>query len=142
MARQTKKATNNIVKPETKAAAAKTTVEVKAADTAVKAEAVKEVPEVKAAEPEVKAVEKKEPAKKAAVKKTTVKAELKVETVLQFAGKEVTEQDVLKKVKEVWTKELKKKVGDMKSVNIYLKPEDFAAYYVVNNGEAEGKIEL
>ena len=60
---------------------------------------------------------------------------------LQFAGKEYTEKEIFQKVKDVWTKELKNKVGDMKSVQIYLKPEESAAYYVVN-GDTTGKIEL
>ena len=35
----------------------------------------------------------------------------------------------------------KNKVGDMKDVKIYLKPEESAAYYVVN-GDTTGKIDL
>ena len=60
---------------------------------------------------------------------------------LQFSGKEYTEKEILKKVKDVWTKDLKNKVGDMKDVKIYLKPEESAAYYVVN-GDTTGKIDL
>ena len=95
--------------------------------------------------PEVKAEEKKAPAKKTAAKKTaaktTKKADLKTEFFLQFSGKEYTEKEILKKVKDVWTKDLKNKVGDMKDVKIYLKPEESAAYYVVN-GDTTGKIDL
>lgn len=60
---------------------------------------------------------------------------------LQFAGKEYTEKEILQKVKDIWTKVLKNKVGDMKDVKIYLKPEESAAYYVVN-GDTTGKVEL
>ena len=87
---------------------------------------------------------KKAAEKKTAAKKTTAakkKAELKTELFLQFAGKEFTEKDILQKVKDVWTKTLKNKVGDMKDVKIYLKPEESAAYYVIN-GETTGKVEL
>ena len=94
--------------------------------------------------PEVQAEEVKETVKKAAKKtatKTTKKAELKTEFFLQFSGKEYTEKEILKKVKDVWTKDLKNKVGDMKDVKIYLKPEESAAYYVVN-GDTTGKIDL
>ncbi len=42
---------------------------------------------------------------------------------LQFAGKEYTEKEILQKVKEIWTKNLKRKVGEMKDVKIYLKPK-------------------
>lgn len=79
----------------------------------------------------------KAPAKKAPVKKAVVK-----ETVyLQYLGKEINQDDIMKQVKEIWTKELKNKVADMKSVTLYLKPEENAAYYVVND-EVTGKINL
>lgn len=83
----------------------------------------------------------KKAVKKAAPKKTTKKAATKVEYFLQFGGKEFTDKDIYQEVKNVWTKELKNKVGDMKSVQIYLKPEEDAAYYVIN-GETTGKIDL
>lgn len=60
---------------------------------------------------------------------------------LQFAGKEYAEKEILQMVKNVWTKELRNKVGDMKEVQIYLKPEESAAYYVINK-ETTGKIVL
>ncbi len=89
-----------------------------------------------------KAPAKKAPAKKPAAKKTTAKkAELKTEMFLQFAGKEYTEKEILQKVKDIWTKVLKNKVGDMKDVKIYLKPEESAAYYVIN-GDTTGKVDL
>ena len=80
--------------------------------------------------------------KKAPAKKTTAKkAEVKTEMFLQFAGKEYTEKEIFQKVKDVWTKVLKNKVGDLKDVKIYLKPEDSAAYYVIN-GDTTGRVEL
>lgn len=79
--------------------------------------------------------------KKTAAKKTTKKAELKTEFCLQFGEKEYTDKEVLKLVKAVWTKEMKRKVADMKKVQIYLKPEESAAYFVIN-GEVTGKVEL
>lgn len=83
------------------------------------------------------AKEEKAPAKKTAAKK----AEVKTEMFLQFAGKEYTEKEIFQKVKDVWTKVLKNKVGDLKDVKIYLKPEDSAAYYVIN-GDTTGRVEL
>ena len=59
---------------------------------------------------------------------------------LQFAGKEYSEKELMKKVKEVWTKELKHKVGELKDVKLYLKPEESAAYYVINK-DTTGRIE-
>lgn len=91
---------------------------------------------------EEKAPAKKTAAKKAPAKKTTAKkAEVKTEMFLQFAGKEYTEKEIFQKVKDVWTKVLKNKVGDLKDVKIYLKPEDSAAYYVIN-GDTTGRVEL
>ena len=88
-----------------------------------------------------KTTEKKSAEKKTATKKSSAKAEVKTEMFLQFDGKEFTEKEIFQKVKEVWTKVLKNKVGDMKEVKIYLKPEESAAYYVVND-DTSGKIEL
>ena len=97
--------------------------------------------------PEEKAAEKKAPAKKTAAKKTAAKkapakkAELKTEMYLQFYGKEYSDKEILQKVKEIWTKVLKNKVGDMKDVKIYLKPEESKAYYVIN-GDTTGDVNL
>ena len=118
-------------KPEVQAEEVKETVKKAAKKVAAKAEDT--------AEKAVKTV-KKAAAKKTAAK-TTKKADLKTEFFLQFSGKEYTEKEILKKVKDVWTKDLKNKVGDMKDVKIYLKPEESAAYYVVN-GDTTGKIDL
>lgn len=85
------------------------------------------------AKAEVKAAEKA-PAKKTAVKKTQ-------EIYVQYAGKEVLDKDLMDRVKEIWTKELGNKVKDMVNVQVYVKPEENAAYYVIN-GEVSGSIEL
>ena len=130
----TTKAETATVKAEKKETAAAKAIETKK-DTAKKVAAKAE----DTAEKAVKTV-KKAAAKKTATK-TTKKAELKTEFFLQFSGKEYTEKEILKKVKDVWTKDLKNKVGDMKDVKIYLKPEESAAYYVVN-GDTTGKIDL
>lgn len=103
-----------------------------------KAAVLVETPETE----EKKPAAKKAPAKKAATKKAPAKkAEMKTEIFLQFSGKEYTEKEILQKVKEIWTKDLKNKVGDMKSVKLYLKPEENAAYFVVNN-DVTGKVDL
>ena len=87
--------------------------------------------------PEKKTRARKTSAKTAATTKTPAKCEL----YLQFAGKEYSEKELMKKVKEVWTKELKHKVGELKDVKLYLKPEESAAYYVINK-DTTGRIEL
>lgn len=110
------------------------TVEVEAAETkAVKAEVKAEAP--KAEEP------KKETAKKTPAKRTTAK-DIKTSVVVQFAGKEVAEKDLIAAVKKAYTKK-GNKVGDIKTIEIYVKPEESAAYYVVNGvGADDYKIEL
>lgn len=90
----------------------------------------------------------KKAATKTAAKKTTAtkktaakKAEIKTEMFLQFAGKEYSQEEIIQKVKDIWTYDLGKNVDDIKDVQLYLKPEESAAYYVVN-GEESGKVIL
>ena len=39
----------------------------------------------------------------------------------------------MKIAKDVWKFDLKKKVGDLKSVELYVKPEENICYYVMND---------
>ena len=124
------KTTDAAVKPavlkteETKAEAVKT----EAPAAAVKEEAKKE--EVKKAAPAKKAEEKKAaPAKKTAPAK---KAEVKAEVHVQFADKSYSQEDLVKIAKDVWKYDLKQKAGDLVSVELYVKPEESKAYYVMN----------
>ena len=81
-------------------------------------------------------------AKKATTKKAAAKkAEIKTEMYLQFAGKEYSQEEILQKVKDIWTYDLNQNVDDIKDVQLYLKPEESAAYYVVNGVES-GKVIL
>lgn len=135
------KTTDAAVKPavlkteETKAEAVKT----EAPAAAVKEEAKKE--EVKKAAPAKKAEEKKaEPAKKAEEKKAAPakktapakKAEVKAEVHVQFADKSYSQEDLVKIAKDVWKYDLKQKAGNLVSVELYVKPEESKAYYVMN----------
>ena len=124
---------------ETKTVKAAETKTVKAAETkTVKAEAKAEAPKAEAKKAEEP---KKETAKKAPAKRTTAK-DIKASVVVQFAGKEVTEKDLIAAVKKAYTKK-GNKVGDIKTIEIYVKPEESAAYYVVNGiGADDYKIEL
>ena len=102
-----------------------------------------------AAKTTTKTTAKKTAAKKTTAKKTTAaakkaadeKAEVRTEIFLQFAGKEYTQDEILQKVKDIWTYDLNNNVDDIKDVQLYLKPEESAAYYVVN-GNTTGKIVL
>lgn len=94
-------------------------------------ETVEAVEEAEAAE-EVKEVKK--------VRKPAAKKEVKTKIMIQHQGREVDSKDLIAAVKKEWTKS-KHKVGDMKSMDLYIKPEDGAAYYVIN-GDVTGKIEF
>lgn len=74
---------------------------------------------------------------KTTAKKTAVKETLHV----QFAGKSYTTEDLVKIAKDVWKYDLKMKVGDFKSVELYVKPEEQVVYYVIN-GEVSGSFAI
>ena len=109
-----------------------------------------EVKEVKAPVVEEKATEvavaEKKPAKKAAAKKTTdakaeaKKVEKKDEVFVQFAGEEFVVEDVMEKAKAAYVAEGHRACA-IKSVRLYIKPEEKKAYYVIND-KAAGSIEL
>ena len=108
------------------------------AEAAVKAEAKAEAPKAEAKKAEEP---KMETAKKTPAKRTTAK-DIKTSVVVPFAGKEVAEKDLIAAVKKAYTKK-GNKVGDIKTIEIYVKPEESAAYYVVNGvGADDYKIEL
>lgn len=88
-----------------------------------------------------KAAEKTASKKTVSVKKTEKADSVKAEIFLQFAGKEYSQEEIIQKVKDIWTYDLNKDVSEIKEIQIYLKPEEFAAYYVVNGVES-GKIVL
>ena len=112
-----------------------------------KAEAVKEAEAPKT----VKAVEK-ETAPKAAASKTAAKApakkpaakkvEPKASVVIEFGGKQIVAKDVLAAAKKDFTK--KHDGTELKSISLYIKPEESVAYYVANNGvgDPEDKVEF
>ncbi|MBO5259096.1 MAG: hypothetical protein J6B26_01790 [Agathobacter sp.] len=111
--------------------------EVKAAE--VKAAEVKEVEVKETAKAEVvadKAEEKaakKAPAKRAA--KTTakkVKEEAKIDIVLQYQTLEVSAAAVEEKVKAQFVAE-GHRAGCIKTMSVYVKPEEYKAYYVIND---------
>lgn len=127
---ETAKATTKAVKTE----AAK--VEAVKAEP-VKAEAVK-------AEPAKVEPAKAEAPKKAPAKKTTVKKASTEKTCnfyIQYAGKQFSYEEVIDKCKEAAAAEMGKKVSSVKTVDIYCKPEEHAAYYVAN-GKVAGRIDL
>jgi len=121
---------------EPKAESVKATEAVKAEKKeAVKKETVKKAAEKKETakkETVKKAPAKKAPAKKAAAKKTDLKSEVHI----QFEGKSYSQEDLVKMAKDVWKYDLKQKVSDLTSVELYIKPEENMAYYVMNKDVA------
>ena len=128
---------------EVKATVEKKAQEVKKAAGEVK-KTVEETAE-KAAKEVKKTAEKvtkevKKAAPKTTAKKSAAKKEIKTEVVLQYGEKEVNTKDMIASVKKDWTKQ-KHKISEIKSIELYVKPEDYAVYYVIN-GEHTGKVWL
>ena len=82
-----------------------------------------------------KATTKKETVKKeTTVKKTASKKEIKVNAIVEHYGRQISEQDIIANVKRAWTNSGKNE-KDIKSIELYIKPEENAVYYVVNGTE-------
>lgn len=87
---------------------------------------------------------KKTSAPKTAEEKTIVKTEKKAveqEMILQFGGREIKEKDLYEKIYQIWIEGYGKKAEDLKSLKVYVKPEEFTAYYVIND-TITGSIDL
>ena len=87
-----------------------------------------------------KVVEKTAPAvEKAAEKvveerKAAPKKEMKTTLIVEHQGKQVEDKDMIAAVKKAWTKS-GRKIGDIKTMTLYVKPEEAAVYYVINTTE-------
>ena len=71
--------------------------------------------------------------KKTTAAKAAKKAEKTEDVILQFGGREINDKDLVARVNEIWTKDLGKKAADLKDMRIYVKPEEYTAYYVIND---------
>lgn len=92
---------------------------------------------------EKKAAEKKTAEKKAVEKKPAAKpAEPTQSVVIQYGSDEVVTKDVVAAAVKAYKS--KHKGVEIKTVEVYIKPEERAAYYVVNGDDSQGdnKIEL
>lgn len=124
------------VKPTTKEETAKPEAkkaEKKVEDKAVKTESVKKA-EAETKTAAKKTTTKKTTAKKTTARKTTAKKEIKVSAFVEYFGKQVEEKDMIARVKKAWTSS-GKKIGDIKTMDLYIKPEESAVYYVINGTE-------
>ena len=130
---EVKKATAKVV---AKVPAEEKKVEVKAE---VKKEAVKKTPAAKKAPAKKAPAAKKETVKKETVKKAPAakKPVVKEEVNFQFSGKSYTSEDLIRITRDVWKYDLNGKEEDVKSIELYVKPEENTAYYVIN-GDVTG----
>ena len=135
-------------KVTTKLEATKATVKAAEGNATVKAEEKAVVKEATTAKETVKeaVAEVKKTVKKAAEKKTekmtkkTVKEEMVPEVFIQFQGNEAVVADAIEKAKAQFVAE-GHRASSIKSLQIYLKPEEGAAYYVINQKLA-GRVDL
>ena len=65
---------------------------------------------------------------------------MKTNYYIQFAGREVEQSEVVAKIKDV-CKESGRLIKDLKSLDVYVKPEEGRAYYTIN-GDETGSVEL
>lgn len=98
---------------------------------------VKEVVEAVAEKVEETVEETKEVVK-AAKKATATKKEMKTSLFVEYYGKQVSDKDIVASVKKAWTKS-GHKIGEIKTMDLYVKPEEDAVYYVINK-TAAGKV--
>ena len=142
---EVKKATAKVV---AKVPAEEKKVEVKAAEVKapevkaeVKKEAVKKTPAAKKAPAKKAPAAKKETVKKETVKKAPAakKPVVKEEVNFQFSGKSYTSEDLIRITRDVWKYDLNGKEEDIQSIELYVKPEENTAYYVIN-GDVTGSM--
>ena len=67
-------------------------------------------------------------------------SKIKQQFILQFDGQEADLSAIEANIKQAW-KDAGNKVSDIAALDIYVKPQEGKAYYVVNN-EIEGKVDL
>ena len=134
------------VKETVKEAAKKVEAEVKEA--AKKVETVAETTAKKAGTKTEEVVETAAEDAKRAVKKTAKKAVVKkekeaakTEFVLQFQNSEINLASIEEKVKAKFVAE-GHRAGCIRNLNIYVKPEEYKAYYVINDGKFAGQVDF
>jgi hypothetical protein len=128
---------------ETKTVVKGSVAEKKEAGTATVKNVAKNAAKDVAAETKAVATKVKETAKtKKSTKtaKSTSKDELKPEVFIQFYSSEAVVAEVVEKVKSKFVEE-GHRASTIKSLQVYLKPEENAAYYVINQKTA-GRVDL
>ncbi|MCR4901964.1 MAG: DUF6465 family protein [Butyrivibrio sp.] len=62
-------------------------------------------------------------------------ATIKTNIVLQYGSEQATREELIQKAKDTYLSATGKKASDIKSLDLYVKPEENKVYYVVNNNE-------
>ena len=65
---------------------------------------------------------------------------MKKEITIEYGGKRIMESDIVAAVKEIWRAQ-GNRVADMTKLELFIKPEENAAYYVVNQ-ETQGRVDI
>ncbi len=117
------------VKAEVKEAVKEVKTEVKEAAKEVKAAAKKAAP----AKKEVKAAAKKPAAKKAAPAKKAENVSYNIS--LQYQDKDWNVNGLVQSAKDVWVYDMGRKLDEIKTIDLYVKPEESKVYFVVNGTE-------
>ena len=77
---------------------------------------------------------------KKSVRKTASRKTMKQKLFVQYLGKEIDMDELAKEAKSRWS-ETGRLIGEIETMEIYVKPEDNAAYVVIN-GEHRTEISL
>lgn len=132
---EVKKATAKVISKATPVEAVDKTEAAKVADKTEVVKQTKKVAEKKEAAKKPatkKPVVKKEAVKKEAVKKAAVKETVTLQYEDQNEQKTYTTEDLMGICKDVWKYDLNGKPSDLKSIELYVKPQENRAYYVIN----------
>ena len=131
-------------KEEPKKTAAPAAKKAEPKKTAAKPAAKKAEPKKAAAKPVAKKAESKKTAAKPAAKKAepkkaavpaAKKAELVKNTYIQYQNDTYKEADLIALAEKIWTKDMKKKAADLKTLELYVKPQEKMVYCVFNKKE-------
>ncbi|MBP7347689.1 MAG: hypothetical protein KA965_03320 [Butyrivibrio sp.] len=74
---------------------------------------------------------------KKTVKKTVKKAEtIQTNVEIQYGEKIISYDEIVQDAKNVWVYDLQKDLKDIKTMDLYVKPEEDRVYYVINDDDA------
>lgn len=74
------------------------------------------------------------------VENVTENASIKTSVYLQYAGNEYDEAALIENIKNIWAGD-DHDISEISSIEVYIKPEEFCAYYVIN-GTDQGSVAL